>query len=123
MKNLKIKTGCWLLAPLLPLACVHPALFPEPALAKTVYTSGGGVVTGDPIDGNDYGTDPGGGWEEVPHQTSSVVIESSAVLVPLFGDGTVLLLVPDLKSGLFLKIMILADPGIQDGGPRCAETR
>ena len=109
MKNLANGFGGRLLASLAPLLTVLGLLWPIRSYPVQEYSNGGGNCDGDPIDGNDYGTDGGGGTDDDIH-ADSVAIPSGVFLLPCLADGVSILVVPDFQSGLLsFRILIISD--------------
>ena len=109
MKNLANGFCGRLLASLAPLLMVLGLLWPIRSFAIQEYSNGGGDCEGDPVDGNDYGTDGGGSTDDDIH-ADSVAALPGVFRLPFLADGISVLLVPDFQSGLpGFRILIVSD--------------
>ena len=109
MKNLLKRVWGWGPAVLLPVVLALGFLFPGISQAAKQITIGDHVGEGDPIDGNDFGTDGGGSNGDDLH--SDLGIESVfSWTLPMLMDGARIIVIPDLRSGsVFFQVIIIED--------------
>lgn len=116
MKNPAARFGRRLWAALASLLLVLGLLWPIRSEGAMSYSNSGGDCEGDPIDGNDYGTDGGGATDDNIH-ADPLSVEPGVFRLPSFTDGASILLVPDFQSGLVIfRIFIITEPGSQAEG-------
>ncbi|MFH2053240.1 MAG: hypothetical protein ABIK96_12295 [bacterium] len=74
---------------------------------------GTGGDEGDPIDGNDFGTGGGGGdTDDDLHNDLGYRSLTGSWFLPVLGDGTRILILPEFKDGvIFIQLVFLDDQG------------